>query len=71
MAKPLDDGFVAKCGFRDFWNQGKVPLGIYQETCSRGGQASQVLWMGLSRPGDGAGVVMVGQDQDDGFVGEG
>ena len=53
MAKPPDDGFVAKGGFRDFWNQGKVPLGIYQETSSRGGQASQVLWMGLARPGEG------------------
>ena len=42
---PPDDGFVAKGGFRDFWNQGKVPLGIYQETSSREGETSQVLWV--------------------------
>jgi len=69
LAKPPDDGFVAKGGFRDFWNQGKVPLGIYQETSSRGGQASQVLWM--VPVWQGGGVVMVGQDQDDGIVAEG
>ena len=48
-----------------------MPLGVYQGASSREGETSQVLWMGLSRPGDGAGVVMVGQDQDDGFVAEG
>ena len=38
---------------RDFLESGKVPQGIYQGASSRGGQASQVLWMGLARPGEG------------------
>ena len=67
---PPDDGFVAKGGFRDFWNQGKVPLGVYQGASSRGGEASQVLWV-VPAWQEGGGAVMVGQGQDDGFVGEG
>ena len=57
MAKPPDDGFVAKGWLQRFFvNQGKVPVGIDQETSSMGGQASEVLWMVTfwqERGGDG------------------
>ena len=53
MAKTKMMALQEKADFRDVLESGKVPLGKYQGASSREGETSQVLRMGLSRPGEG------------------
>ena len=70
MAKPPDDGFVANGVTSEISGiRAKCPWAYTRRQVP--GEVRHLKFCGWCQSGKEGGVVMVGQDQDDGFVAEG